>query len=354
VSFVTEMRSTMGHGGRVKASRRAVSRFVVLGLALGAAMTAGTGSAQTPAEPRYESTVDALLDDPAGRAFLEAYRAVTRSYLGEAEPNALLDGAIRGLVAALDDPYVTYLDAEEASLDAPRRRDPNVIVTATLGDLGYLRVLSFDSERAGERFSTELDALIVRGVRGVVLDLRGNDGGFVLTGLQVLDRFLSDVVLGYRSTGQGALPLGFANPRALGLPLAVLIDGDTASTAEIVAGALQSYGRARLFGEISAGKGVGQSTIHLSNGGELRLVTFAWLLPDGRSIDGWGLTPDVPMLGSVEAETIADLTRVIVEPDVDPALAAALRALRRDVGDELEGLSTEAGPDEGEAMPDLR
>lgn len=344
----------MGHGGRVKASRRAAPRFTVLALAVWAAAAWGAVPAQGPIELSYDTTLDALLDDPAGRAFLEAYRAVTRSYLGEAEPDALLDGAIRGLVAALDDPYVTYLDADQAALEAPRRRDPNVIVTAALGDLGYLRVLSFDSERAGERFSTELDALIVRGVRGVVLDLRGNDGGFVLTGLQVLDRFLSDVVLGYRSTGQGSLPLGFANPRSLSLPLAVLVDGDTASTAEIVAGALQSYGRARLFGEITAGKGVGQSTIHLSNGGELRLVTFAWLLPDGRSIDGWGLTPDVPMRHGPEAETIADLTRVIVEPDVDPALAAALRALRQDVGDELEGLSTEAGPDEGEMTPDLR
>src|SRR6056297_1235131 len=149
----------MRHGGCVKASWRAVARLVVLGLALGVAMIWSTGSAQGPVESNYETTVDALLDDPAGRAFLEAYRAVTRSYLGETDPHALLDGAIRGLVAALDDPYVTYLDAEEVDLDAPRRRDPNVIVTAALGDLGYLRVLSFDSERAGERFSTELDAL---------------------------------------------------------------------------------------------------------------------------------------------------------------------------------------------------
>ncbi len=323
-------------------------------LAVSAPATWGVVTAQGPVEPGYEATVDALLADPAGRAFLEAYRALTRSYRGEVDTDALLGGAIRGLVDALDDPYVTYLDAEQVDLDAALRRDPNVIVTATLGDLGYLRVLSFDSERAGERFSTELDALVVRGVRGLVLDLRGNDGGFVLTGLQVLDRFLSDVVLGYRSTGQGALPLGFANPRSLNLPLAVLVDADTASTAEIVAGALQTYGRAQLFGDVTAGKGVGQSTVPLSNEGELRLVTFAWLLPDGRSIDRWGLTPDVPVATKREAATVADLTRVIVEPDVDPALATALRALRRALGEELDVAASDTGVDEGEVVPDAR
>ncbi len=327
---------------------------MLLVLAVSAPGTWTAVSAQGPVEPGYEATVDALLGDPGGRAFLEAYRAITRGYRGGAESDALLEGAIRGMVDALDDPYVTYLDVEEVDLDAPRRRDPNVIVTATLGDLGYLRILSFDSERAGERFSTELDALVVRGVRGLVLDLRGNDGGFVLTGLQVLDRLLSDVVLGYRSTGQGSLPLGFANPRALDLPVVVLVDADTASTAEIVAGALQVYGRARLFGEVTAGKGVGQSTIHLSNGGELRLVTFAWLLPDGRSIDGWGLTPDEPVRRGPVAATIADLTRVVVEPDVDPALSAAVRGLRRVVGDELEVGTAETGVHDGEAVPEAR
>jgi C-terminal processing protease CtpA/Prc len=307
-------------------------------LAFGAMGAAQGVSPGVLGAPRSEPAVAELLAEPAGQAFLEAYRAILRDYRGDVDAERLLQGALRGLVAALDDPYVRYLSPEEVVADAVARRDPNVVVTGVVGDLGYLRVTSFDSERAGERFATELDGLLVRGVRALVLDLRGNGGGLVLPGLQVLDRFLSDVVLGYRMGAGARVPLGFANPSALGLPVAVLVDGGTASTAEIVAGALQSYGRARLYGSVTAGKGVGQSGIALPDGGELRLVTFAWSLPDGRSIDGWGLTPDLPVRSEATGAPV-DPVDAVTDPERDPVLAAALADLRRTLGDDLtEGL----------------
>jgi carboxyl-terminal processing protease len=302
--------------------------------------------AQPIVDARYEAVVADLMATPDGLAFLEAFRAIRRDYLGVADAETLLDGALRGMVEALADPYVRYLDADELDDDRRTTRGPASIVALALGDLGYLRLESFDSERAGESFFAEVEILMQRGVRALIVDLRGNAGGLVLGGLQVLDVFLSDVVLGFRATRFGQVPLGYANPRAETLPLAVLIDRDTASTAEIVAGGLQTHGRARLYGEISAGKGVGQSTVPLSHGGELRLVTFAWALPDGRSIDGWGLTPDVPLSGQVPALASADLARVVLEPELDPALATAIRDLRRVVGDDLG--QTPVGPPGGE------
>jgi len=292
-------------------------------------------AAQPIVDARYEAVVADLMSTPDGLAFLEAFRAIRRDYLGVADAETLLDGALRGMVDALADPYVRYLDAEQLDDDRRTARGPASIEAVALGDLGYLRLESFDSERAGESFAAEIEILLRRGVRALIVDLRGNSGGLVLGGLQVLDVFLSDVVLGYRATRFGQVPLGFANPRAETLPLAVVIDRDTASTAEIVAGGLQTYGRARLYGEISAGKGVGQSTVPLSHGGELRLVTFAWTLPDGRSVDGWGLTPDVPLRGQVPVLAANDLARVVIEPELDPVLAAAIRDLRRVVGDDL-------------------
>jgi len=302
--------------------------------------------AQPIVDARYEAVVADLMATPDGLAFLEAFRAIRRDYLGVADAETLLDGALRGMVEALADPYVRYLDADELDDDRRTTRGPASIVALALGDLGYLRLESFDSERAGDSFFAEVEILMQRGVRALIVDLRGNAGGLVLGGLQVLDVFLSEVVLGFRATRFGQVPLGYANPRAETLPLAVLIDRDTASTAEIVAGGLQTHGRARLYGEISAGKGVGQSTVPLSHGGELRLVTFAWALPDGRSIDGWGLTPDVPLRGQVPALASADLARVVLEPELDPALAAAIRDLRRVVGDDLG--QTPVGPPGGE------
>jgi C-terminal processing protease CtpA/Prc len=303
--------------------------------------------AQPIVDARYEAVVADLMATPEGLAFLEAFRAIRRDYLGVADAETLLDGALRGMVEALADPYVRYLDADELDDDRRTTRGPASIVALALGDLGYLRLESFDSERAGESFFAEVEILMQRGVRALIVDLRGNAGGLVLGGLQVLDVFLADVVLGFRATRFGQVPLGYANPRAETLPLAVLIDRDTASTAEIVAGGLQTHGRARLYGEISAGKGVGQSTVPLSHGGELRLVTFAWALPDGRSIDGWGLTPDVPLRGQVPAVASTELARVILEPELDPALATAIRDLRRVVGDDLG--QTPVGPPAGEA-----
>jgi C-terminal processing protease CtpA/Prc len=326
----------------MKRCRKLAMRWSLVAMA---ALASSAGFAQGSVDPRYEAVVAQLLSTPEGLAFLEAFRAIQRDYLGSVDSAVILDAAIRGLADGVGDPYVRYFDADERAADLRAARDPNVVVSGSLGDLGYLRLVSFDSERSGERFSAELDALLERGIRGLVVDLRGNGGGLVLGGLQVLDLFLSDVVLGYRETRFGQIPLGFANPRSVALPIAVLVDGGTASTAEIVAGALQARGRARLYGAITAGKGVGQSTVPLSNGGELRLVTFAWSLPDGRNIDGWGLTPDVPVGAGVAEVVGVDLFAAITEPDLDPVLAAAVRDLRRLLGDDL-GIAPIALPDD--------
>lgn len=315
------------------------SLVVVVALVAGSA-----GGAQGIVDPRYEAVLADLLSTPEGLAFLEAYRAIRRDYLGSIESAELLNEAIRGMVEGMDDPYVRYLDVDALAADLRAARDPNVVVAAAMGDVGYLRLTSFDSERSGERFAAELETLLALGIGSLVVDLRGNAGGLILGGLQVLDLFLSDIVLGYRETRFGQIPLGFTNSRSVGLPVAVLVDRDTASTAEIVAGALQSKGRARLYGEVTAGKGVGQSTIPLSNGGELRLVTFAWSLPDGRNIDGWGLTPDVPVRDGHVPADVAELLAAAATSELDPVLAAALRDLRRLVGGVGSGTLVSASP----------
>jgi C-terminal processing protease CtpA/Prc len=331
VTNMTSPAAAVRHGGGVSLRRP----FAILGLLLVLAAASPLAWAQrTGLDPRYDLVIADLVATPEGLAFLEAYRAIRRDYRGDVAAEALLEGAIRGMVATLGDPYVRYLDAEEAVRDHRAARDPNVVDVALLDDVGYLGLGSFDSERAGERFTLELEALLRHGIRALVIDLRGNAGGLVLGGLQVLDLFLSDVVLGFRDTRFGPIPLGYANPRAVTLPVAVLVDRDTASTAEIVAGALQTRGRARLYGEVTAGKGVGQTTVLLSHGGELRLVTFDWSLPDGRSIHGWGLTPDVPVREAQEFGVASDVARVVGEGDRDPILKAALRDLRRAVARE--------------------
>ena len=276
-------------------------------------------------DPRYRDAAEELLMLPEGRAFLEAYLSIRSDYLYGSEPDVLLQGAIRGMMEALDDAYGRYLTPEEFAAEERIFRGPTAVAAILFEEIGYLRLPSFSSERVGEEARAVIDVLLRRDVAGLILDLRQNNGGLVRGGLQLLDIFISDAVLGYRSTRSGAAPLAFANPGAINLPLVVLIDAGTASTAEMVAGALQTFGRAAVYGTRSAGKGVGQTQIPLPDGGSLRLVTFRWSLPDRRSIDGIGVEPTVELDGAAEAGGRAV---VFGDPELDPLLQRALRDLR--------------------------
>jgi len=287
-------------------------------------------------DARYETALRDLAASPAGLAFLDALLLIDREYLYSVDRDALLRGATAGLIAALDDPYSRYVAPDEV---AARRDDPRreAGVTATmLGDVGYLGVPSFEADGVGAAVGRAIDAHLVGGARALVLDLRGNVGGSILQGLQVLDRFLADGVLGFRRVRGVSVPIAYANPRAVSLPLVVLVDGVTASTAEIVAGGLQAYDRARLVGTVTAGKGIGQTAIELSDGAEIHLVSFEWLLPGFRSIDGSGLRPDLVITESrIGDATAGNGVQGMRDVANDPVLREALQLLREAIGDDL-------------------
>jgi C-terminal processing protease CtpA/Prc len=303
-----------------------------------------TAAAQTVSPERfsgdqdpYERAVREMLASPAGQAFLDAYIALRRDYLYGIDREALFEGATAGLVEALGDPFTRYLDPRDAEA-ARRASDATAVEIAQVGDVGIIRISTFEGDLVGSRFSTALDALLATGARAMVLDLRGNPGGSILQGLQVLDRFLSDGELGFRRVRGVSVPIAYANPRSISNPLVVLVDAQTASTAEIVAGTLQAYGRARLFGTPTAGKGVGQTAVRLADGAELRLVSFEWLLPGLRSIDAVGLTPDL----LVTLEPVDPVSDGVGPPLVsvgeeggDPTLRIAIDALRGLLSDDL-------------------
>ncbi len=303
--------------------------------------------AQEPHEPfmrtdppvldaRYETALRELAATPAGLAFLDALLLIDREYLYSVDREALLRGATAGLIAALDDPYSRYVAPSEV---AERRNDPRPeagVSTTMLGDIGYIGVPSFEADGVGAAVGRSIDAHLAGGAAALLLDLRGNVGGSILQGLQVLDRFIADGVLGFRRVRGVSVPIAYANPRAVQLPLVVLVDGATASTAEIVAGALQAYERARLVGTVTAGKGIGQTSIELTDGSEIQLVSFEWLLPGFRSIDGSGLRPDLEVSESRIGDTLSG-NGVPGMRDVanDPVLRAALQLLRETIGDDI-------------------
>jgi carboxyl-terminal processing protease len=132
-------------------------------------------------------------------------------------------------------------------------------------------------------------------LRGIVLDLRDDPGGLLDEAIKTASAFLDrGIVATYVQRGSRPVPLDARGARGnTGIPHVVLVNGGTASAAEIVAGALQDRGRAVIVGSQTFGKGSVQAPARLSDGSNIELTVGHYLTPDGRSLDGVGITPDV-------------------------------------------------------------
>ncbi len=196
-------------------------------------------------------------------------------------------------------------------------RDPEVRATV-LGEVGYLALSRF-GDRAGAELAAAVGDLRARGATAFVLDLRGNGGGYGDEATAVAAIFLAGPVFITRDRS-GTAKIARATMRApFPEPLSVLVDGDTASAAEIVAGALQDAGRATLVGTRTFGKGLVQSVFPLPDGSALKITTARYTTPKGRDIDRVGIVPD-----AVVPEPAA---AVRGDPATDAQLARAIAAV---------------------------
>jgi carboxyl-terminal processing protease len=161
--------------------------------------------------------------------------------------------------------------------------------------IAYLDINTFGDNTTSE-LQTTLDTLLAENPRGIIIDLRNNGGGYLHTSVEVASEFIADGVVLYEQYGDGRRDVYDANGngQATDLPIAVLMNEGSASASEILAGALQDYGRAKLVGVQSYGKGSVQIWFPLSNEeGAARVTIAKWLTAKERAIDGIGLTPDV-------------------------------------------------------------
>ncbi len=213
-------------------------------------------------------------------------------------------------------------ESERSPLTIPVVRD--VIKTESIkgelidNEFGYVRLSQFQ-ERSAEEMKAAIDDLNKQAaakkstVKGLILDLRNNPGGVLDQAAEIADLFLESGLIVYTQGREPASRIDFvANPGDIlaGAPLVVLINGGSASASEIVAGAIQDQRRGVIAGEKSFGKGSVQSVVNLADGQGMKYTTGLYYTPEGRSIQGEGIVPNIELLSlNVDSERNSNFIR---------------------------------------------
>ena len=201
--------------------------------------------------------------------------------------------------------------------------------------IGYFRLIGFQKSSTDE-IDAAIAALTSRGMRVLVIDLRGNPGGLLNVAVDIAGRFVDNgSIVSTRGRAHGQSQTYVATGQARWkMPLYVLTDHDSASASEILAGALQDHQRATIVGSRTYGKGSVQSIFSLRSApAGLKLTTAKFYSPRNRPYSEQGVQPDLPILARSAAKPADDNARLREEadygdPDRDPVLAAAVRAAR--------------------------
>lgn len=189
---------------------------------------------------------------------------------------------------------ITYERNGEATTKELIREDIELKSVASKvldNNIGYIQISEF-AENTGEQFKNELKDLENKKVDGIVIDLRENGGGYVTESLKVADELLPSCNLMSLVDKDGVSEKFNSDASCTSLKYAVLVDGNTASASEILAGAIQDNKGGPIVGTQTYGKGIVQTTYNLPNGGGLKLTTMEYLTPNGNHVHGKGITPD--------------------------------------------------------------
>lgn len=285
---------------------------------------------EVSAEGEGIKVVRSLADSPAARAGIRGGDVILQ----------IDDEAVGGNVSAALEQMrgppgslvrLTLRRAESAELVSVALERVKVEVHSVSGEMlesgyAYVRIASF-SETTRKDFERVLRELATsEPLRGVVLDVRHNPGGVLEAAVEVADALLDagNIVSATGRTGEANFRMDASRGQLLeGVPLVLLINGASASAAEILAGALKDNGRAQLVGRRTYGKGVVQSVLPLADGRALKLTTSRYVTPAGVSINETGIEPDVLLPG-------ADVMPIAAREDAEVKLA--LRTLSAATG----------------------
>jgi carboxyl-terminal processing protease len=305
------------------------------------------------ANPTVYVIEDVLIGMPADRAglqnndILEAVNGAS-VYKAGASLDSQVQSVVNNIKGQAGTPVTLTVKRGAATLNITVTRQnlqiPSVY-SRLLGNVLYVEITGFDSNTSPE-IKQQLQQGINQGAKGVVLDLRDNGGGLVEAAQTVASQFLTpgpneqNVVVrrgrldlsGNPKTAQNVvddkIQSGGLMPK---LPMAVLVNGNTASASEIVTMALRDYHRATVVGTQTFGKGSVQTDFALPDGNDLHLTIEKWYGPNGESIDGNGITPTVVVSLSSPLDMFRLETKS-VDPSVDTQLEQALSTVNKLTG----------------------
>ena len=196
---------------------------------------------------------------------------------------------------------------------------PSPTISPISDNIAQIRVTYF-SKRTGDEITSALKDVIAGGAVGIILDLRDNPGGTLNAAVTVASQFLAEgiVISAVDGNGEKQSLSVEKGGLALDIPLVVLVNSNSASASEVVAGALQDYERGVIIGTQTFGKGSLNHFRELSDGSAIYISIGRWFTPDGRQIEGQGLTPDI----------IIDRTEDDIAQGKDPQLDKAVEYLK--------------------------
>lgn len=350
---------------------------------------------------------------------------VLNGYIEELDEETLIDGAMKGMLEAVDDPYTFYLTAEEyENMEASRSPsytgigvtvnmvdvpDAMLIMAVTEGggaqeagilagdeivavegvrcteenktelsdqiagdagtfvnltirrgedelnfnierreirvlqavgekfakdQIGYIRLRSFHEAPKAD-FMNLFNEMMESDVKALIIDLRGNGGGYKNVAVELADLFLPEGDIYTAENNKGVVERDVSDADMIQIPFVVLVDGNSASASELFAGAVQDYGVGLLIGTQTFGKGIVQYTYQLQDGSYYQYTAENWLTPNGNSIQGVGLTPDIVVENEEEVQAYIDANpNIILEPEIDKQLAKAIEVLMEEINEQ--------------------